>query len=147
VTPKAAPRCLLLDTCAAIWLVNAEPIPISVVEAIRAAGHADGVYVSIASAWEVGLLSRPKSRGKPVPQFWPDAKTWFARLMAMAGIKEAAITAAIAIDASYLPGDFHADPMDRLIVATARDRGIPVVTGDRKIIAYGQAGFVNVIAC
>jgi PIN domain nuclease of toxin-antitoxin system len=127
--------------------VNAEAMQMDVIEAIRAAGQADGVYVSIASAWEVGLLSRPSSRRKSMPQFSPDAKSWFARLMAMPGIKEAAITAAIAIDASYLPGDFHADPMDRLIVATARDLGIPVVTGDRKIIAYGQAGFVNVIAC
>ena len=53
----------------------------------------------------------------------------------------------IAIDASYLPGDFHADPMDRLIVATARHRGIPIVTSDRKIIAYAEAGYVNVIPC
>ena len=82
-----------------------------------------------------------------MPQFKPDPKAWFATLMAMPGIKEAAITAAIAIDASYLPGDFHADPMDRLIVATARHRGMPIVTSDRKIIAYAEAGYVNVVPC
>ena len=82
-----------------------------------------------------------------MPQFKPDPKAWFAILMAMPGIKEAAITAAIAIDASYLPGDFHADPMDRLIVATARHHGMPIVTSDRKIIAYAEAGYVNVVPC
>ena len=77
----------------------------------------------------------------------PDPKTWFARFLAGPGIKETPITAAIAIDASYLPGGFHADPMDRMIVATARHLGVPVVTGDRKILAYTEAGHVNVIAC
>jgi PIN domain nuclease of toxin-antitoxin system len=82
-----------------------------------------------------------------VPDFLPDPKTWFARFLAGPGIKEAPITPAIAIDASYLPGDFHADPMDRLIVATARHLGVPIVTRDRKIIAYAEAGHVAVIMC
>lgn len=82
-----------------------------------------------------------------MPQFRPDPKTWFATLVAMPGIKEAPITPGIAIDASYLPGDFHADPMDRLIVATARHRGMPIVTSDRKIIAYAESGYIDVIPC
>ncbi len=67
--------------------------------------------------------------------------------MGMPGMEEATITSAIAIDASYLPGDFHSDPMDRLIVATARHLGIPIVTGDRKILAYAEIGHVRAIAC
>jgi PIN domain nuclease of toxin-antitoxin system len=138
---------ILLDTCAVIWLVNAEPLPVGVIGAINHAGRTGGVFVSTASAWEIGLLSRPKPRRKPMPEFWPDPKTWFTKLMAMPGIREAPITPAIAIDASYLPGDFHADPMDRLIIATARHLGMPIVTADRKIIAYAEAGFVRVIPC
>jgi PIN domain nuclease of toxin-antitoxin system len=145
VTRDASPAAILLDTCAVIWLVNAGPLAAPAIDAIRHAGQADGVYVSTASAWEIGMLSRPSR--KPMPQFLPDPKTWFARLMAMPGIKEAPITPAIAIDASYLPGDFHADPMDRLLVATARHLGMPIVTSDRKIIAYAEAGFIRVIPC
>ena len=141
------PPAVLLDTCAIIWLVTAGSLSAGVLAAIRHAGQAGGVYVSTASAWEIGLLGRPRPGRKDTPQFRPDPKTWFATLMAMPGIKEAAITAAIAIDASYLPGDFHADPMDRLIVATARHRGMPIVTSDRKIIAYAETGYVNVIPC
>lgn len=138
---------LLLDTCAVIWLVNAEPLSPDSLATIKEAAQSDGVHVSTATAWEIGMLSRPRAGRRPMPQFWPDPKTWFARLMAMPGIKEAPITPAIAIDASYLPGDFHADPMDRLIVATARHTGMPIVTGDRKILAYAKAGYVKAIPC
>jgi hypothetical protein len=37
--------------------------------------------------------------------------------------------------------------MDRLTVATARHLGLPIVTGDRKIIAYAAAGHAQVVAC
>jgi PIN domain nuclease of toxin-antitoxin system len=80
-------------------------------------------------------------------QCLPDTKTWFARFLSGPGIKEAVLTSAVAIDASCLPGHFHADPMDRLIVATARHLRLPVVTRDRKIIAYAHAGHVSVIPC
>ncbi len=67
--------------------------------------------------------------------------------MALPGVKEARITPDIAIDSSHLPGDLHSDPADRLIIATARHLGMPIVTGDRKIIAYAAAGHVGVIPC
>jgi PIN domain nuclease of toxin-antitoxin system len=141
------PDSVLLGTCAVIWLANAENLTARVVETIRHAGRIGGIFVSTASAWEIGLLSRPRTNRRPVPAFIPDPKTWFARFLAGPGIREAVITPAIAIDASYLPGDFHADPTDRLIVATARHLGMPVVTSDRKIIAYAEAGHVGVVAC
>ena len=143
----SSPPHVLLDTCAVIWLANAEALPAAVVETLRRASHADGLFVSTASAWEIGLLSRPKPNRRFAPDFLPDPKTWFATFLAGPGVRETPITAAIAIDASYLPGDFHPDPMDRLIVATARHLGLPIVTSDRKIIAYAQAGHVSVIAC
>jgi PIN domain nuclease of toxin-antitoxin system len=141
------PPAVLLDTCAVIWLANGEPLPPAAMSTIINAGLTDGMFVSTASAWEIGFFSRPRPGRQPAVQCLPDPKTWFTRFMAGPGIKEAPITPAIAIDASYLPGDFHADPMDRLVVATARHLGVPVVTSDRKIIAYAEAGFVRVIPC
>ena len=114
--------------------------------AIVQAGLADGVYVSPVSAWEVGLLSLPKPR-RPALRFLPDPKAWFARFLAGPGIKEAPLTPAVAIDSAYLPGALHGDPADRLIVATARSMGLPVVTRDSRIIEYGRHGNVDVIAC
>jgi PIN domain nuclease of toxin-antitoxin system len=141
------PAAVLLDTCAVIWLANGEQLPPPVTSAIVSAGLADGIFVSTISAWEIGLLSRPRVGRQPMVQCLPDAKTWFARFLAGPGIKETVLSSAIAIDASCLPGDFHADPMDRLIVATARHLRLPVVTRDRKIISYAHAGHVSVIPC
>jgi PIN domain nuclease of toxin-antitoxin system len=67
--------------------------------------------------------------------------------MAGPGIREAPFHPDIAIDSSWLPGEVHGDPADRLIIATARHLGLPVVTRDRKIIAYAEDGEVAVIPC
>jgi PIN domain nuclease of toxin-antitoxin system len=142
-----AARAVLLDTCALIWLANGDPLAPPALAAIVAAGLADGVYVSPASAWEVGMLSRPRPGRDAGPQFLPDPKTWFSRVMAGPGIRQAALTPEIAIDASYLPGELHGDQGDRLLIATARHLGMPIVTRDRRIIAYAEAGWVRVIAC
>ena len=124
---EAPPRAVLLDTCAVIWLANGDPLASSATAAIIHAGSADGVFVSPVSAWEVGLLSQPRAGRKLAVKFMPDPKTWFARVMAGPGIREASLTPEIAIDASFLPGELHGDPGDRLIV-----------TRDRRIIAYGE---------
>ncbi len=141
------PRAVLLDTCALLWLANGDPMHHWARDAIIHAGLADGVYVSVASAWEIGMLSKPKPGRDAVFQFLPDPATWFARAMAGPGIKEASLTPAIAIAASYLPEGLHGDLGDRLIVATARHLGLPVVTRDRRIIDYAQSGFVGCVRC
>jgi PIN domain nuclease of toxin-antitoxin system len=53
----------------------------------------------------------------------------------------------IAIASSWLPGEIHGDPADRLIIATARHLGLPIVTRDRKILAYADAGEVSAMLC
>ena len=139
-------RAVLLDTCAVIWLANGDSLSRGAAAAIVHAGLSDGIFVSPVSAWEVGMLSLPRPRRRPL-QFLPDPKTWFARFITGPGVKEAPLTSAIAIDASYLPGALHGDPADRLILATARHMGIPVVTRDSRIIAYGRGGHAAVIPC
>jgi PIN domain nuclease of toxin-antitoxin system len=101
---------------AVIWLANGDPLASSPTVAIIHAGSADGVFVSPVSAWEVGLLSQPRAVRKLAVKFMPDPKTWFARVMAGPGIREASLTPEIAIDASFLPGELDGDPGDRLIV-------------------------------
>jgi PIN domain nuclease of toxin-antitoxin system len=56
---------VLLDTCAVIWLANGDPMTSSATVAIIHAGLTDGVFVSPVSAWEVGLLSKPKAVRNP----------------------------------------------------------------------------------
>ena len=138
---------VLLDTCAVIWLANGDKLRQKAMEAIVVAGLTDGIYVSVVSAWEVGLLSRPRRAGRTALQFLPDPKTWFTRVMAGPGIRPAPFTPDIAIDASQLPGDPQGDPADRLIIATARHLGFPVVTRDSRLLAYARRGHVASIRC
>lgn len=138
-------KAVLLDTCAAISLVNRRPMREEAQAAMRAASVGDGIFVSPVTAWEIGLLSRP-GRGQSV-EFRPDARAWMQRLLDGPSIRSAPFTFDIALESSTLPEPFHADPADRLLVATARHMYLPFVTSDRRIIAYGAAGHVNVVPC
>ena len=139
------PTAVLLDTCAAIWLANGDPLQNGADHKIVHAALADGVFVSPVSAWEIGVLSRPRA-GRAI-EFLPDQATWFARFTAGPAIKTAAFTADIAIAASWLPEPLHGDPADRLLIATARHLAMPIVTRDARIMAYAAAGHVGAIAC
>ena len=139
-------RRLLLDTHVLIWLVDRAPLPSDVLSGIMLAASSTSVFVSPVSAWDIGLLSRPRAN-RPALQLNPDPKTWFARAMTAPGIQEAALTPAIALDASFLPGDLHNDPADRLLGATARHLGVSLVTRDAKIIACAKQGFMQVVPC
>jgi PIN domain nuclease of toxin-antitoxin system len=106
---KMSVRAVLLDTCAVIWLANGE-LASDVVAVIVAAELADGIYVSPISAWEIGILAKPKAGRSSGLQFLPDPKTWFGRLMSAPGIKVAPFSGDIAIDASNFPEPFHSNP-------------------------------------
>jgi len=54
----------------------------------------------------------------------------------VAGTKVAELTDETAPDSCNLPGSFHKDPADRIIVATARKFGAILVTKDEKILNY-----------
>lgn len=142
---------VLLDTCAVIWLANGDPMAAGALAAIRYAGTHDGIFVSPISAWEIGMLARPRTGRVAALRFMPDPRTWFARFVTGPGIRTAPFDPDIAIAASFLPdGDgvsFHGDPADRLIAATARHLGMPLVTRDRRLIDYAASGGLAAVAC
>jgi PIN domain nuclease of toxin-antitoxin system len=134
---------LLLDTCAAIWIGNREAIAPDALQAIRAAAQTAGILVSAVTAWEIGLAT---TRPRPLVLL-PTAQLWLADLLARPGFRTVPLKPEVALSASYLPGDFHRDPADRLLIATARERGVPLVTRDRRILDYARQGHVDAIAC
>lgn len=144
---RASPRPLLLDTCALIWLANGDAMTADAIAAVDQAAMDGAVLVSPISAWEIGLLCRPRTGRSAALRFLPDARTWFTKAMSGVGIRPAPFTAEIAFEASLLPGQLHNDPADRLIISTARRLGAPVVTRDRRMIEYAGAGHLQVIAC
>ena len=61
------------------------------------------------------------------------------------GTQFAELTPEIAIDSTRLPSEFHADPADRILIATARHLGASLVTGNARIIEYAKPGHVRVL--
>lgn len=134
---------LLLDTCAAIWLAEDEPIASDAAQAIDLAAH-DGipVFISPMSAWEIGLLN---ARGRLAMSMSPEA--WFAALLSVPGIELAQLSVKVLIASSFLPGTPPKDPADRIIAATAREGGYQLVTRDRVLLDYAKQGHIQVMEC
>ena len=61
---------------------------------------------------------------------------WLAVVEEIAEVRFIPVDNAIAVESVALPGEFHKDPADRLIVATARKLGIPIVSADERIANY-----------
>ncbi len=61
---------------------------------------------------------------------------WFAHTIKAGYLGILPLTADIAIEACRLPGNFHKDPADRIITATARKYNALLITKDRKILEY-----------
>lgn len=134
---------LLLDTHAAIWITEDQPLATNATDAINATYQAGGkVFVSAITAWEVGLLVSRNRLGLATKP-----ERWFERLLAIPGVELAALSPEILIASSFLPGEPPRDPADRIILATARDLGATLITRDRLLLRYGEAGQVSTVAC
>jgi PIN domain nuclease of toxin-antitoxin system len=135
---------VLLDTCAIIWMVQNAPFAGTARAAIRRAASTHSVLVSPVSAWEIGLLA---NRVNAALTFHPSPTLWFQKMLARPGIYLTPLMPEAAIESGSLPGKLHRDPVDRLLIATARDLGAPLVTRDARILAYAAQGHLNAIPC
>ena len=134
---------LLLDTCFALWLSAQQPVAPSAVEQVTEVRRARGVIaVSAMTAWEIGVLV---AKGR-LP-YIRSPLDWFGRFVKEGQVEVAGIDVELLIESSFLPGNVHSDPADRIIIATARARNLAVVTRDRAILAYGAAGYVKTVRC
>lgn len=69
----------------------------------------------------------------------PSAESWMRQSIDIGRIQVAEITSAIAIEAGSIPTGSVPDPVDRLLVATARTLGIPIATRDAVIREYFES--------
>ena len=127
---------IVLDTHILIWWVSGSN---RLTEAQQAAIDEAGqnIGVSVITCWEIAklverdrlLLDRPVS-------------AWLATALSYPGVRLLELTLEIAVASTQLPGTFHRDPADQIIVATARETGSRLVTSDQKILAYEHVGTV-----
>ena len=83
------------------------------------------IVVEVAKAVELRRLN-----------FSMPVEDWFELALNSPGIVLLPLTASIAFESTRLPGNFHKDPFDQLIVTTARIYEVPLVTVDSDILQY-----------
>ena len=132
---------LLLDTHVLIWLINGDAaLSRAAKQEIDDASADRETLVSVVCFWEIGMLQlkrRIRLAGSVLD--------WTRDAVNRPGITVAPLTPEIAAASSFLPGRFHADPVDRMIVATARETGATLLTRDRRILRYGARGHLKVM--
>ena len=132
----------LLDTHTWVWLLNGtpqiqqSPVFSRIIRAVRNTG----LFLSTISVWEVAML---EAKGRIA--FSTEIRSWINKAICAPGLQIVELLPEISIDSTHLPGEFHGDPADRIIVATARHLKCPVVTADKKIIVYAEEGFVDAV--
>ena len=137
------PNSVLLDTCAALWLLGGESMSDASLKVIRSAILANtGVYVSPFTAWEIGILVAKQRLSLAL-----SPEVWFETLLALPGMRLAALTPKILLASSALPGEPPSDPADRIIAATARALGQTLITRDHKLLDYAQQGHIRAKRC
>jgi PIN domain nuclease of toxin-antitoxin system len=130
---------LLLDTHAFVWLLSGnERLGKRSRKAIQTAAEAGMLHLSAISPWEIAVLV---SKGRLLLE--QDVGEWIQTALALPGIGLAQLSPEIAVASTRLPGEIHADPADRIIVATARHLGATLVTADGLLLAYGTAGHMK----
>ncbi len=134
---------IVLDTCALLAIARGEAMSAAALNEVSAARRAGMAFVPTVVALELG---QKWAAGKLRLPAGATAREWYERAIALYRLSEVVITADMALAAYELPEPFHKDPADRLIVAVARLLEAPVVTIDRRILAYGRQGHVQVLA-
>jgi len=97
-----------------------------------------GLRLAAVSIWEAAMLAAKGRLKLAAP-----VEEWITRALAMPGLALVPLSPRVAVDSSFLPGQFHGDPADRQIVATARDCGGLLITLDQAILDYSRDGWVH----
>lgn len=127
---------IVLDTHALVWWVSGHSrLSEQALTAInKELAAADGVIlVSSMSAWEVAMLVEA---GRLTLTMSVD--DWLDNVTEIEGLRFVPIDNDIAVASTRLPGAFHKDPTDRIIVALARHFNVPLVTADERILNYNS---------
>lgn len=123
---------ILLDTHILLWWLHSpDRLPDEMKSEITVEESKNGILVSAISIWEIAVKTGLGKLALPLP-----IEEWFEMVKAYPGIVIEPLDPLDAISSTQLPGDFHKDPADRILIAIAKRYDIFLATMDRKILNY-----------
>lgn len=129
---------LLLDTCAVLWLAQGDKLA----PEARTAIAKRSLHISPITAWEIANLVRKHRIALTLP-----VMAWIRQAMRNMQAVMPQLSVELLVGSCELPGFPPNDPADRIIIATAREADLAIVTRDKQILAYSQAGHVRALVC
>lgn len=131
-----AQNLLLLDTHVVLWAtLNEAHLGPQTTKSINLASREDRLAISAITPWEIGLLA-----SKRRINLHKDVLDWIREALAKPGVHLVALEPEIAVASTRLPFEMHADPADRILVATARHLGATLVTADQALLEFAKQG-------
>lgn len=132
---------LLLDTHAWLWTLSGEKKLITkTVEMIDIAKENHLLFLSDISLWEISMLAKKEriTLGQPT-------LIWLKHAIKESSLQLIHLTPEIVVESNELPGDFHGDPADRILVSTARILELTLITRDDNILKYGKTNRLHTL--
>ena len=121
---------IVLDTHAWIWWVNeSNRLPEATRQMID---QTERIGIPAICCWELAMLVAKERIGLSM-----DVEVWIDLALQRPGAELLPLTPEIVVLSTRLPGEFHGDPADRLIVATSLARNALLVTKGDKITQWG----------
>lgn len=123
---------IVLDTHVWLWwLHDPDRLSTDAAKRILQEQESGSIIVSAISVWEVAV--KVQSGKLVIPM---DINRWYDLARSYPATVIEPLSPVDAIASTQLPGSFHKDPADRIIVSLARRRAVPLLTCDRKILEY-----------
>jgi PIN domain nuclease of toxin-antitoxin system len=122
---------ILLDTHILVWWLD-QPTKLSPAQ-LLAIKNSGAIMVSVISFWEIAKLVENHRLVLNCPVL-----DWLHAVLAHTKVKLVPLSPEIIVLSTQLPGAFHKDPADQLIVATSMQMSIPLLTQDVKILRYSH---------
>ena len=134
---------VLLDTHVWLWFQggDSKQLKADFVRFMESLQVSRRLYVSAVSVWEIANLV---ARGRI--ELDRSIEHWVEVGLEDGSIQMLPLSARILIESTRLPGDVHGDPADRMLIATAREHNMTLVTRDKLILSYAKRGHVNVLS-